>query len=327
MTETLMAVSCAVLPENGEDSFAMGQDGFAAYLCVADGCGGLGSRRYSQLNGKTGAYAASRLAVRAVSRWMQEQPSIPACAQEGRTLCKELEKMLGRMFCDFAQNYCQEEKTRIVGSMQRTLPTTLCAAYVREHGKPSKDLMFLWSGDSRGYVLNGEGLHQCTKDHLRPEMDAFESLYRDAPLGNLISAERMPSLSMYRLTVEEPCVILTATDGAFNSLLTPMEFEFLLLDTLVSAKNWTSWEKKLSNRIRKMAQDDATLLLLPCVSESFEAFQQRMKQRRTELQKAFITPVRRRKRDVGFAREKWKIYREQYEWTEGGNDERLDWRI
>lgn len=305
----------------------MEQDANAACLCVADGCGGLGSRRYPQLNGRTGAYAASRLAVRAVSRWLQDRPSMPSVPQEGRSLCKELEKLLGRMFCDFAKTYCQEEKTRIVGSMQRTLPTTLCTAYIRKNEASRRDILFIWAGDSRGYVLDGKGLHQCTGDHLRPEMDAFESLYRDAPLANLISAEKIPSLSMRRLTVEEPCVILAATDGAFSSLLTPMEFEFLLLDTLLSAKNWISWEKKLTNRIRKMAQDDATLLLQYCGKETFEAFQQRMKLRRTELQKAFITPVRRKKRDASFAREKWKIYREQYDWTEGGNHERVDWRI
>lgn len=325
MAETLMAVSCAVLPENGEDSFVMGQDDMLAWLCVADGCGGLGSRRYAKLEGKTGAYAASRLAVRTVSRWMQDGLFMPMEPQEGRMLCETLGKTLGRTFAEFAKTYCQEEKTRIVGSMQRTLPTTLCAACAKKNVS-RRDVFFAWAGDSRGYVLDAGGLHQCTKDHLRPEMDAFESLYRDVPLGNLISADKMPSLSMRRLTVEEPCAVITATDGAFSSLLTPMEFEFLLLDTLLSAKSWTSWEKKLTNRIRKMAQDDATLLLLPC-DEGFESFQQRMKQRRTELQKAFITPVRRRKRDVAFAREKWKLYQETYDWTEGGNHERMDWRI
>ena len=325
MTETLMAVSCAVLPENGEDSFVMGQDETLAWLCVADGCGGLGSRRYAKLEGRTGAYAASRLAVHIMSRWLQEHPILPFSPEEGRALRNGLANRLGSKFRDFAQTYCQEEKTRIVGSMQRTLPTTLCSACVKKN-ESKRDILFAWAGDSRGYVLDANGLHQCTQDHLRSEMDAFESLYCDTPLGNLISADRMPLLSMRRLTVEEPCVVLTATDGAFSGLLTPMEFEFLLLDTLLSAKSWPSWEKKLTNRIRKMAQDDATLLLLPC-GEAFEPFQQRMKQRRTELQKVFITPVRRRKRDVSFACEKWKLYQKTYDWTEGGNHERMDWRI
>ena len=49
--------------------------------------------------------------------------------------------------------------------------------------------------------------------------------------------------------------------------------------------------------------------------------------RRALLQKRFITPVRRKRRNVDFARGKWQEYRTEYDWTEGGRDERFDWRI
>jgi len=322
LTETLMAVSCAVLPENGEDSFALGQDAQGAFLCVADGCGGLGSRRYELLGGCTGAYAASRLATRVFSRWVQTAAQFPAEPAAGRKLCAELEQTFHKAFCDFAARFCLEEKSRIAGSMQRTLPSTLCASWIHR-----SDVCFAWAGDSRGYVLDRQGLHQCTQDHLRPETDAFESLYRDAPLANLISADHTPKISLRRLRLLQPCVVLTATDGAYSSLLTPMEFEYLLLDTLHSAKSWKSWEKKMSNRIQKMAQDDATLLLKPCGTDSFEEMQALLEARRTEMQKQFITPVRRHKKDSAYAREKWNAYRMDYDWTEGGRHERMDWRV
>ena len=317
-----MAVSCAVLPERGEDSFALGQDENGAYLCVADGCGGLGSRRYPSLGGCTGAYAASRLATRVFSRWAQAAARIPSDPSSGRQLCAELEQTFGKAFCDFAARFCTEEKTRIAGSMQRTLPTTLCAASIHQ-----TDVCFAWVGDSRGYVLDAQGLHQCTQDHLRPEMDAFDSLYRDAPLDRLLCAQRCPQISLRRLRMSQPCVVLTATDGAYSSLLTPMEFEFLLLDTLHSAKSWKSWEKKLHNRLRKMAQDDATILLKPCGTDEFEQLQALMEPRRAEVQKLFVTPVRRHRTDSAYAREKWKLYRKNYDWTEGGRHERMDWRV
>lgn len=327
MTETLMAVSCAVLPESGEDSFVLGQDERSAYLCVADGCGGLGSRRYENLNGCTGAYVAARLATRVFSKWVQHSGMMPQTMQAGRIVCEQLEKTFGKAFRDFASQHCLEEKTRIAGSMQRTLPATLCAVYAQKEEKQKLDLCFAWAGDSRGYVLDAQGLHQCTQDHLRPELDAFESLYRDAPLSNLICAQQMVKLSMRRLRTVQPCVVVAATDGAYSSLLTPMEFEFLLLDTLAAAKDWSKWEKKLTNRLEKMAQDDATLLLYPCGVESFEELQKMLAPRRAELQKMFITPVRRHKKDQAFAREKWRLYRKQYDWTEGGGHERMDWRI
>ena len=104
--------------------------------------------------------------------------------------------------------------------MQRSLPTTLCAAIA---GGPSfaSDLCFLWAGDSRGYVLDAEGLHQCTRDHLRGDPDPFESLYRDRPLSALISADAPVALSLRRLRVPKPCVLLVATDGAFGWRTSP----------------------------------------------------------------------------------------------------------
>ena len=101
----------------------------------------------------------------------------------------------------------------------------------------------------------------------------------------------------------------------------------LLLKTLLSARSWESWQKKLGTQLKKIAQDDATLLLEPCMTESFEAFQKRLSSRLQLLQKTYITPVRRHKGDWAYAREKWLSYRENYDWTGGGRHARMDWRI
>ena len=210
--------------------------------------------------------------------------------------------------------------------MQRSLPTTLCAAIA---GGPSfaSDLCFLWAGDSRGYVLNAEGLHQCTRDHLRGDPDPFESLYRDRPLSALISADAPVALSLRRLRVPKPCVLLVATDGAFGCLPTPMEFEMLLLNTLRASTDWDGWERRLLNQLKKAAHDDATVLLAPLGFETIEDAREALAPRRALLQKRFITPVRRKRRDMAFARGKWQEYRTAYDWTEGGTHERFDWRV
>ena len=325
MSSRLLCVQYAVLPGSGEDSFCARSAGSGVVLCVADGCGGLGSRRYASLHDRTGAFVGARLATHALSAWAGEQPPMPASAREGSLLCRELEGELTALFQRFSTRHCGGP-SRIVGSMQRSLPTTLCAAISSDLSFAS-DLCFLWAGDSRGYVLDAAGLHQCTRDHLRGDPDPFESLYRDRPLSALVSADAPVAVSLRRLRVRKPCVLVVATDGAFGCLPTPMEFEMLLLDTLRASADWDGWERRLLNQLKKAAHDDATVLLAPLGFEGIDAAREAFAARRALLQKRFITPVRRKRRNVDFARGKWQEYRTEYDWTEGGRDERFDWRI
>ena len=327
VTLPLRAVSHAVLPENGEDSFVLRQDEQAVLMCVADGCGGLGSRRYPALENRTGAYIAARLVTRAAAMWAQEHAVLPSTEQEGSVFVQTLQDDISAILTGFAQKNSTEEKSRIVGSMQRRFPSTLCAALTAEGAARWREACFLWTGDSRGYVLDEEGLHQCTQDHLRGNPDAFEALYRDLPLSRVLSADTQAEISVRRMRAPLPGVILTATDGAYGSLMNPMEFEMLLLDTLMGAASWESWQKKLQNRINKLAQDDATLLMEPCGVRTFEEMKKALLPRRAVLQKQFVTPCRRHSRDAAYQQEKWLEYKENYDWTQGGTHERMDWRI
>ena len=323
----VLTISHAVLPDEGEDSFALYEEAERTCLCAADGCGGLGSRRYADLENRTGAHIAARLVTNAVQSWAQMQKTLPATPEEGEKLCRELEGDLNTMLRDFAAKHGAEESSRIVGSMQRRFPTTLCAALTQLGAARWREVCFLWCGDSRGYVLDADGLHQCTADHLRGKPDALESLYRDLPLARMLSADREAQISLRRMRANLPGAVIVATDGAFSSCLSPMEFEKLLIDTLLSAKSWDSWQRKLRNLIGKMAQDDATLLIEPCGVEAMADLQACMAPRREVLQKQFITPVRRHRKDLDYIREKWQQYRENYDWTEGGRHERMDWRV
>ena len=44
------------------------------------------------------------------------------------------------------------------------LPTTLTIALVNEK-ETNVDILYLWAGDSRGYLWNSDGLAQLTDDH------------------------------------------------------------------------------------------------------------------------------------------------------------------
>lgn len=327
LQEPLLSVSYSVLPNEGEDSFVLRSDGHGSFLCVADGCGGLGGKRYEGLAGRSGAYLASRLVTRAFSGWAEERRPMPLTPEEGAVLLRELEHDFQDILCGFARRNCVGDIGRIVGSMQRCLPTTLCAAITQEGAACWRDLCFLWAGDSRGYVLDENGLHQCTQDDLRGDPDPFDSLYRDVPLNNLLSADQPIKLGMRRLRAPLPCVVLAVTDGAYGCLSTPMEFEMLLLNALRSATSYDSWSRKLTNALRKLAHDDATILCQPCGFHSFPAMKQLLMLRREVLQASYITPVRRRAHNSAFARDKWLAYQAQYDWTAGGKHERVDWRL
>lgn len=106
-----------------------------------------------------------------------------------------------------------------------------------------------------------------------------------------------------------------------------MELEMLLLNTLRASADWDGWERRLLNQLKKAAHDDATVLLAPLGFETIEDAREALAPRRALLQKRFITPVRRKRRDMAFARGKWQEYRTAYDWTEGGTHERFDWRV
>ena len=311
MTDTVLSFSHEVLAGNGEDCFAAFKEKGIHALCVADGCGGLGSRRYPAFDDHTGAYAASRLAIRVFEAWAKER-MVPVMPDHVTRLEKELEQT----FRTVADRDCATQGIRITGSMQRRLPTTFCAAV-----SDGKTADILWAGDSRAYLLDAEGLHQCTRDHLKGAPDPFENLYRDMPLSTYVSADTPVKLSSIRITLPAaPCALILSTDGAYSALPTPMEFEMLLWDALKSAKSWNAWQTKLHKAVSRIAQDDATLIAVPCGTEEFAAFKQALMSRRDTLQKQFITPVRRKKGNLEFARERWLEYRKTYDWTEEGRN-------
>ena len=315
MLQEILRINHAVLPDEGEDSFALRTDEHDTFLCVTDGCGGLGSRRYPELANRTGAYVAARMAARAFAFWADERRPVPQNEEEAKALCAELENDLHDQLKSFAEEHCMGDRTRIVGSMQRCLPTTLCALTVR-----NDDLCFWWAGDSRGYVMDEDGLHQHTRDHLRGDRDCFENLYNDKPLSNLLSADKKGMIQFKKVKANKPCIAFVATDGVYSCLPTPMEVEMLLLDTLRQSASMADWEKRLARTIARNAQDDATLLLIPLHMESFEQMKEMFMLRRSALQKQFITPVRRHKGDLSYAREKWKMYRQNYDMTENGHE-------
>lgn len=323
MLGEIVVVSQAVSPGNGEDSFAVSSYPGGNMLCVADGCGGLGSRRYEENH--TGAYLASRLAVSAMEQWVAARPQVPADALEARFLLAELQQVMGLAFEERARRLCSDDTpSRIVGSMQRVLPTTLCALLA--DGEKGNGL-FIWAGDSRGYTLDAGGLHQYTRDDVRGSQDALEGLLQDRPLSNLISADREVLLRGRGFVLPEKGLLICASDGVYGALASPMELEMLLLDTLVHSLDAAGWQRKLERQLCARMQDDMTLLCCPCGFESFWEMQRYFRQRYDALKGEYIKPIRAQQHEREAVRALWQRYRIGYDRTEGTEDERQDWRV
>ena len=236
---------------NGEDSYLYAINVDRAMFGVFDGCGGYGAGTYPELRGKSGAYVASRAACAAWLDWFHDLR--PGRDGDEAELKEQVRAYLLR---------CEANGGRVsaapqLGRATRKLPTTAAAALCREE-RDRVDVRLFWAGNSRVYLLDGEGLAQLTEDDLDGP-DTMEAHAGNGNLSNVISLSRDFVIHSARLTMGRPGLIFAATRGCFASQATPMEFEYLLLNTLLAAPNIQEWEKSLMHAVGKTAPDDYTV--------------------------------------------------------------------
>ena len=290
---------------------------------MADGCGGLGSRRYAELDGQTGAHAASRVAAQSVKRWAAACRSLPKDPSEGRELQHALQGTLEADLSAFvAEHRLTEGGSRIVGSMQRLLPTTLCIA-LADGGERA---CFLWAGDSRGYVLDETGLHLYTRDDVKRPMDELERLRCDAPLSLCVSADRPVRLHLRSVALPKQGLLICATDGVYGCVFSPMELEEIFLASLTGAQDAATWQRRLAAAIRRLAGDDATLCCLPFGFAHFDEMKRFFQPRLELLRREHLDGLLRHPGDGDVLRESWKRYQPGYDRTEEVQHEN-DWSL
>jgi len=150
---------------------------------------------------------------------------------------------------------------------------------------------FLWAGDSRGYVLDQNGLSQITKDDIEEGQDALSNLSSDSKLENVINADIPFNINSKSILINYPAVVIMSTDGGFAYFQTPMEFEYALLYTLIKARNISEWEMLMNNYIKKFASDDYTLMLAIFGFISFDEMKKYYYPRVEHLYNDFIFPI------------------------------------
>lgn len=260
--DQMVCVHEEMIEDNGEDSYFYSINENVVAGGVFDGCGGSGARKYDAYDGHTGAYVGSRILSGVTCDYMNEKAQtvydtewtaqLKSAYQDGLLLYKQ-SSGAGKGF---------------KGTMIKDFPSTaaFAASYPGPEGLVTR---YIWAGDSRGYILTEKGLCQVTEDDLEGE-DALSNLTNDGVLTNVISASEDFTLHTKTITYDGPCIIVNATDGCFNYLSSPMEFEYILLDTMMRAHSPNEWQQNFSDYIRKVTGDDYTMT---CACFGYGAFQ------------------------------------------------------
>lgn len=303
--DTIQVINHAARNGLGEDSFFCAQSDRSAVVCVLDGCGGLGARKYDSFQGHTGAYIASRSVAGAICDWYKDKNNF-LWGNQGKNLDGLRQYIMGAY--KVSSQYAIE-RMKISGSMVRKFPTTMALAYTE---KVDDDIMvhIVWAGDSRVYLLDYNGLAQLTKDDTEVE-DALDNLTSDAPMMNVLSADGEFELNYKVFRLSHPALIFAATDGCFGYIPSPMEFEGVILQNLITAEKPRQFKEQLYEFLVDCAGDDIAFGML---SFNFETFQNTKKILGERFQILNTHYLSRIDDDDSTSRKTvWNNYKENYE--------------
>ena len=249
------------IPDHGEDSDPILRDGPDLGITgVFDGMGGAGGTVYSTDDGsRSGAYIASRLArdvveERLLALLVPERP-LPGAATAS-DLHDAVETALRGRLEDL-----KAPASGLRSRLLRALPTTMAVGVLQRRQPDAADWIchVLWAGDSRVYAFTPSGMHQLSIDDLRDPGDAMVNLQHDSVISNAISADTDFTINHRRVALEAPFFIMSATDGCFGYLRSPMHFEEIVLRSLASATTEDEWSMALQAEVSAVTGDDAAM--------------------------------------------------------------------
>ena len=99
-----------------------------------------------------------------------------------------------------------------------------------------------------------------TKDDVIPT-DALDQLRTDPPIVNVVNESVPFRLNHKKVSVELPCLIITATDGLYGYIYTPGYLEFLILDCLFRSKTVREFSDLLLKETSSLASDDVSFAI------------------------------------------------------------------
>lgn len=307
---------------HAEKKIGKGEDGYvcvsgganAALIACLDGCGGAGSRVYEKANHKTGARLAAHHVGSTIRSWfISNRYDQGLFKKTPAELSQELKTAIDHTLHHLCENYDTAEQS-IRSKSIRTFPTTLAMVIPEVIDVNTVRCISFWAGDSRTYVFPVSGLIQTSMDDVRGNGDPFTVLEKDGILSNVISASVPYQINVSEATVHEPCMILSATDGCFSYFCSPMEFEWLLLDTMMAAETPAQWENNLLQALGNYASDDYTLGIAVIGFRNWEAVKTAYFSRWNTFRSQYHDPLTRilAQEDRQAHLELWQQYKQSY---------------
>lgn len=223
------------------------------YMFVFDGCGGAGSQKHIDLEGKKSAYVASRCCAFFTDHYLER--SVLRSSQGVELFCEQLHSYLTAV----NEQYPMEPSE---STLVDILPTTISGITI-SNDEGCLSATFIWAGDSRGYIIDADGISQVTEDDVSSE-DAFTNITDNSIMNNRIhGAEHKDLFILHSTTVsmKEKSILLCATDGCYDYFNSPMVFEYLLLSAIMASSCYSEAESQLRQILKERSGDDCSLII------------------------------------------------------------------
>lgn len=294
LNENFMSFNMEKIKDNGEDS-----DPLIIYtnkkvgLFVFDGLGGAGSKKISVGETiKTSAFLASRKVQQLTKLYFDKVFTENIIINH--KLIEDYKKYIVENLIKYKEDL-KIEKSKIKSDLLKILPTTISGIIISEDKTNENKLTVynIWAGDSRNYILSSQyGLVQLTTDDLKEQGDAFKNLSSDSKMSNCISADNEFRINHYRHnSIATPVIFFSTTDGAFDYLPTPMHFEYLLLESIVSSSNLKELKQKLNLELSNIVGDDVSMAFAYFGWDNYQTLKQDFVKRLNFIKTAFIEPI------------------------------------
>ena len=166
--------------------------------------------------------------------------------------CDKFALKLAEMLKTVANNINLQLESRLTGAY--LLPSTLTVALVNEK-ESSLDVIYLWAGDTRGYVWNEEGLKQITDDHEKHET-----------MTNLITLSKPFAIDGAMVfDLKKPCILFNASDGCYKCpvFASPFDLEYIFLDSIRKNSDFSKVANSLQETFKAIGtHDDSNTMAL-----------------------------------------------------------------
>ena len=151
--------------------------------------------------------------------------------------------------------------------------------------KEEIEVVYIWAGDSRGYMWNEDGLAVLTDDH-----------EKDETMTNLITLSKDFYLEGKMYTFKKPCILFNATDGCYKcpAFASPFDLEYIFLDAFKEVYSLDDGIKKLKETFEVLSShDDSNTIALSTYGDfdSFESFKKAVLERLGYIDKEYITKL------------------------------------